>query len=155
MSGWGLPWTAACLCGGVTMRVTMPPVASAACHCRDCQRLTGGAYSLTLSLHEAGLEVVSGAPVIGGLHRPGLRHHFCPHCHNWLFTKASAMPGFVNLRPTLLEDASWVVPYIETKTAERLPGAMTGAVRSYEEWPPPEDFASIIEGHARDGARPV
>lgn len=48
------------------MRVTAPPVMSPACHCRDCQKLTGGACSLTLMIPEAGFEVLSGAPVIGG-----------------------------------------------------------------------------------------
>lgn len=137
------------------MRVTAPPVMSAACHCRDCQKLTGGAYSLTLMIPEAGFEVARGAPVTGGLHRPELRHHFCPRCCNWLFTRGSVLPGFVNMRPTMLDDASWVVPYIETKTAERLPGAITGAKVAYQGWPPQEDFGGLIEGFARDGARPA
>lgn len=155
MSGWRLPWSAACLCGDIKMRVTAPPAMSAACHCRDCQKLTGGAYSLTLMIPEAGFEVVSGAPVIGGLHRPELRHHFCPRCHNWLFTRGPLLPGFVNMRPAMLEDASWVAPYIETKTAERLPGAVTGAKASYEGWPPPEDFGRLIAAFALAGARPA
>lgn len=156
MSNWSLPWNAACLCGGVKMRVTAPPVISAACHCCDCQKLTGGAYSLTLMLPEAGFDVVEGAPVIGGLHRPELRHHFCPRCKNWLFTRApELMPGFVNFRPAMLEDSSWVVPFIETKTAERLPGAVSGAKISYAEWPLQEDFGRLLESFAREGARPA
>jgi hypothetical protein len=79
-----------------------------------------------------------------------LRHHFCPHCHNWLFTKAEAMPGFVNFRPTLLDQSGWVRPYVETKTAERLPGAVTGAIVSYEGWPPPEDFGRLTEAFAQN-----
>lgn len=137
------------------MRVTAPPIVSAACHCRDCQKLTGGAYSLTLILPETGFAVVEGEPVIGGLHRAELRHHFCPRCLNWLFTRGDALPGFVNLRPTMLEDSSWLIPYIETKTAERLPGAITGAKVPYEGWPPPEDFARLAEEFAREGARPA
>ena len=155
MTGWRLPWDAACLCGGVKMRITTPPAMSAACHCRDCQKLTSGAYSLTLMIPAAGFDVVSGAPVIGGLHRPELRHHFCPHCHNWLFTKGDMLPGFVNFRPAMLADSSWVMPYMETKTAERSPGAVSGAKISYEHWPPPEDFGRLLEGFAHDGARPT
>ncbi|HBK91374.1 MAG TPA: aldehyde-activating protein [Parvularcula sp.] len=155
MRGWRLPWNAACLCGEVKMTVTAPPVLSAACHCRDCQKLTGGAYSLTLMLPETGFAVVSGAPVIGGLHRAELQHRFCPRCHNWLYTSGAVLPGFVNFRPTLLEDRSWIVPYFETKTAERMPGATTGAKIAYDHWPPPDDFGKLLEGYARDGARPA
>lgn len=137
------------------MRVTAPPAMSAACHCRDCQKLTGGAYSLTLMIPSAGFAVTAGEPLIGGLHRAELQHRFCPHCHNWLFTSGSALPGFVNLRPAMLADSSWVKPFIETKTAERLPGAVTGAAISFEGWPPPESFGALLEGFARQGARPV
>ena len=45
---WKLPWSASCLCGQVRMRITQAPWVSMACHCRACQKLTGGAYSLTL-----------------------------------------------------------------------------------------------------------
>lgn len=155
MNDWRLPWSAACLCGGVTMEVTAPPVVSAACHCRDCQKLTSGAYSLTLILPASGFRVAEGETIIGGLHRSELQHHFCPHCLNWLFTRPAAMPGFVNFRPTMLWDPSWVAPFIETVTAERLPGAVTGAVRSYSGWPPPEDYGAVMEAFAREGARPA
>ena len=154
MNDWRLPWRAACLCGAVKMEAAARPVLSCACHCRDCQKLTGGAYSLTLILPEAGFRVIEGATVIGGLHRPELRHHFCPSCLNWLFTKPAALPGFVNLRATMLDDASWVVPFIDTMSAERLQGAVSGAPRSYPGWPPPEDFATLTAAYSATGARP-
>ena len=57
MSDWKLPWNGACLCGQVKVRVTEAPVVAAACHCRACQKLTGGAYSLSLMLPASGLSV--------------------------------------------------------------------------------------------------
>jgi len=154
MSEWKLPWNASCLCGGVKMRVTQPPLMAMACHCRACQRLTGGAYSLTLLIPLDGFEVVSGAPVIGGLHRRELRHSFCPHCKTWLFTHPQGMP-FVNVRPTMLEDASWVQPYVDTGVADKLPGAVSGAKHAYAEYPPPEDYEKLMEAYAREGSRPA
>lgn len=153
MSDWRLPWSAACQCGQVKMRITAPPMVAMACHCRSCQRLTGGAYSLTLLIPGEGFAVLEGEPVIGGMHRAELAHHFCPHCKNWLFTRPQGMP-FVNFRPTMLDDARWVQPYVESCIEDRLPGAVTGAKYSFEGFPPPEKYGELMAGYAREGAKP-
>mgnify|MGYP001204038564 CR=1 FL=1 len=154
MSDWNLPWSAACLCGRVQMRITAPPMIAMACHCTGCQKLTSGPYSLSLMLPAQGFEVLEGATEIGGLHKPEARHHYCAHCKSWLFTTADMLEGMVNFRPTMLEDASWVAPYVEMMTAEKLPSVVTGAQRSYQGWPPPEDYAALMDAYAREGARP-
>jgi hypothetical protein len=68
------------------MRISAPPVMSAACHCTGCQKLTSGAYSLSLMLPAQGFEVLEGATEIGALHKPDAQHHYCPHCKSWLYT---------------------------------------------------------------------
>lgn len=153
MGNWKLPWTGACLCGQVRVRVVEAPVFASACHCRACQKLTGGAYSLTLMLPTSGLEV-DGKTEIGGLHSPVPEHHFCPSCKTWLFSRGIVGGQFVNLRPSLLDDAGWVVPYVDTGVADRLPGAESGARVGYPEFPPVEDYAELMEGYARDGVKP-
>lgn len=153
MTDWKLPWAAACMCGRVQMRITQAPLVAMACHCRGCQRLTSGPYSLTLMLPVAGLEV-EGETELGGLHREQSRHHFCTYCKNWLYTDGFASGQFVNFRPTMLEDASWVVPFIESYVGEKLPGVVSGAKHAYPQFPPPEDYPKLIEAFARDGARP-
>jgi hypothetical protein len=155
MSDWKLPWNAACLCGGVRMRVTAPPRVALACHCRGCQKLTSGPYSLTLMLPEAGFEVVEGETVLGALHRPEARQHYCPRCMGWLYTTAEVLGGHVNFRPTLLEDASWVVPFVDCMTDEKLSGVVSGARRSYPGWPPLEDYQALMDAYSREGARPA
>ena len=153
MTDWKLPWSASCQCGQIKMRITAPPMVAMACHCRSCQRLTGSAYSLTLMIPETGFEVVEGEPVIGGMQRAELQHNFCPSCKNWLFTRPQGRP-FVNFRPTMLDDASWVRPYVESCVEDRLPGAITGAVHSFEGFPPPDRYADLMAGSAKDGAHP-
>jgi len=154
MTNWKLPWSASCLCGQVRMRITQAPWVSMACHCRACQKLTGGAYSLTLLTPNEGFELIAGEPVIGGLHRPEIAHHFCPHCKNWLFSRPQGRP-FVNVRSTMLDDASWVRPYAESCVEDRLPGAVSGAKYSFEGFPPPEKFPELMAGFAAEGAKPA
>lgn len=78
----------------------------------------------------------------GGMHGEQLEHNFCPWCMS--FTRIAGM-DFVNVRPTLLDDPSWFRPYIETCTATRLPFAWTGAVESFAEFPPMEEFGALLE----------
>jgi hypothetical protein len=136
------------------MRISAAPLVAMACHCTGCQKLTGGAYSLTLMIPPGGFEVVEGEVVLGALHRAESQHYYCSHCKSWLYTKAAMLQGATNFRPTMLEDASWVAPYVDMMVAEKLPGVATGAARAYPNWPPPEDFGALMEAYAREGARP-
>lgn len=153
MDDWKLPWEGHCRCGQVRLRISAAPLLSMACHCTGCQRMSASAYSLSLAIPSAGFSVVRGEPVIGGLHG-ATRHHFCPHCLTWMFTRPQGADWFVNVRATLLEDASWVAPFIETYTSEQLPWAGTAAPHRYARFPPPESFAVLMEEYARLGARP-
>ncbi len=118
--------------------------------CTGCQKLTSGAYSLSLMLQTNGFEVE------GELHREESVHHHCAYCLNWVYTTSPNLTamGFLNFRPTMLEDASWVVPFIESQTAEKLPGAETGAKHSFERWPTPVDYGPLMQEYAQEGARP-
>jgi hypothetical protein len=154
MTDWNLPWSASCMCGRVRMRISEAPLISMACHCRGCQRLTSGPYSLTLMLPKSGFRV-EGETEIGALHKPDMQHHFCAHCKNWVYSDGERIPGLVNFRSTMLDDASWVMPFVESNVAERLPGVVSGAKHSYAEFPPPEDYQKLMEGFAREGVRPL
>lgn len=149
---WNLPWEAGCRCGRIRMRVVAPPLLASACHCTGCQRMSASAFSLTLTLPEAGFEVVSGTPVPGGLQQQ-VPHFHCGHCKSWVFTRPEGA-GFVNLRAMMLDEPRWFQPYVETWTDEKLPWAITGAVRSYGTQPALAEYESLIAEYRRRGARP-
>jgi hypothetical protein len=77
--------------------------------------MSASAFSLTLAIPSEGFDVTAGKPVIGGAHGP-TRHFFCPHCMSWMFTRPEGMDEFVNLRPSMLDDHNWFVPFIEVWT---------------------------------------
>lgn len=116
--------------------------------------MTGSAYSLTLTLPASGMSVTSGEPVLGGLHG-ATKHYHCPHCLSWVFTRPEGMADqFVNLRATMLDDASWVVPYVETFTEEKLPWASTPSVHSYARVPDVSEYMRLAQEFSERGARP-
>jgi hypothetical protein len=154
MAGWKLPWDGGCRCGRTRIRVSEPPLLASACHCTGCQKMSSSAFSLTLTVPAGGFEVVSGEPVIGGLHGP-TRHFFCSWCMTWMFTLPADMDTLVNVRASMLDDHSWFIPYLEVNTGEKLPWAETPAVQRYETEPTLEIYLELVEAFQRDGARPA
>ena len=142
-----LPLEGACRCNALQTRVTEPPLLECACHCPGCQRMAASAFSLTAIVPASGFEVVRGQPVLGGMRAPELPHFFCGECMTWMFTRPAALPDVVNVRPTMLEDHGWFAPFMETYTSTRLPWAQTGAVRSFETFPPREGFGELLEAY--------
>ncbi|WP_350356307.1 GFA family protein [Leisingera thetidis] len=139
------PQSGCCRCGATRFEVAAPPVLTAACHCRGCQRMSSSAYSLTAMFPADAFRVTSGSPVRGGLQGGQLTHYCCPACKSWMFTRITEVPDFVNVRPTLLEDAGWFRPYIETMTGARLPWAEVPAEHSYEGFPDMEEFGRLLQ----------
>lgn len=152
-SDWKLPWSGACRCRKVILRVTSPPLLAMACHCSGCQRMSSSAFSLSLAVPMPGFEIVSGETVVGGLHG-ATRHMFCAHCMTWMFTRPEGMDSFVNLRPSMLDEWRWFVPYVETYTEDQLPWARTPAVHSFAKLPEMSAYAGLVSEFAAKGARP-
>lgn len=145
-----LPWDGGCRCGKVRFRITQPPLVTAACHCRGCQRMTASAFSTTLTLPPDAMELTQGQTVIGGMHG-GLangEHHHCDWCKSWLFTRVPADFHAINVRATMLDDAGWFVPYMETYTEAALSWALTGAVESFATFPDASDYPRIMAAFA-------
>jgi hypothetical protein len=110
--------------------------------------MSASAYSLSAAVPTDGFAVSKGEPVVGGL-RGATRHYFCAYCMTWMFTRPEGFDQFVNLRPTMLDDASWFVPFIETMTSEKLPWAATPAVHSFEKFPPIDAYLRLTEEFAQ------
>jgi hypothetical protein len=102
--------------------------------------MTASAFSLSLGFPRSALTILSGEPIIGGIHGP-TRHYHCDYCKSWLYTEPDAVPDFVNVRTTMLDDPPLESPFMETYAAEGLPWAKTGATHRYAglpamaEWP--------------------
>ncbi|MEW2914347.1 GFA family protein [Leisingera sp. JC11] len=142
------PMTGTCRCGAAAIEVSAPPVLTAACHCRGCQKMSASAFSLTAMFPAEAFSVLHGAPVIGGAKGEELAHYCCPECLTWMFTRISAVEAFVNVRPTMFEDTSWFRPFIETWTAARHPFVQVAAKHSFEHFPSMEEFGGLLEAYA-------
>jgi len=104
-----------CLCGKIRYSAEAEPVFVGICHCRNCQRATGGAFAVVAGIPEAAL-TVTGAPKTfrdTGDSGKALLRSFCPDCGSTLFDAAEAMPGVMMVMTGTLDDPSWVKPAVE------------------------------------------
>ncbi|WP_172295329.1 GFA family protein [Pseudoruegeria sp. HB172150] len=144
-----LPATGGCRCGAVRFEISASPFFSSACHCRGCQRMTGSAYSLTMSVPAVGFRVDSGDPVPGGLRNEN-KHMHCPDCHSWVFTRPAGADFLVNVRTTMLDNVPGDVPFIETCLAEALPYAALDAPHQFDGFPPEDQYEPLMRKYASE-----
>jgi len=128
-----------CLCGAVRYSLDRDTVATANhCHCRDCQRSTGGGFVTFVALPESGFELASGdlgAYTVTGDSGGTVTRSFCRACGSALYSQVSVMPGFYFVKAGSLDDASWVKP------------ASSYWVSTAQPWAP---AAEGLQGHARN-----
>ena len=143
-----LPMEGGCRCDRVRIRVTSVPLMTIACHCNGCQRMSSSAFSLSAMFLAEALQITQGEPVIGGLRGADAQHLFCEHCMTWMFTRPAIAPHVVNVRPTMFDDHAWFSPFVECFTKAKLPWAVTGAVHSFEEFPPMDAYEGLMKSFA-------
>lgn len=114
-----------CSCGEVRFRMSSPPLIVHACHCTECQRLSGGAFAINALIEADRVEILSGAPepvpVIGTSGKPQSIFR-CPRCRVALW---SHYPGggtkLSFIRVGTLDEPSRLTPDIHIYTSTKLP----------------------------------
>ena len=105
--------TGGCFCGAIRYKVRGPVMASAACHCRDCQYVSGGAPAYVFVVSKPSIEITKGIPAHydntsdSGNRR---RRYFCGSCGTPLFAEDSAYPDIVSIKVGSLDDPSLYRP---------------------------------------------
>lgn len=137
-----------CACRAIRYRLTEAPLIVHACHCRDCQRLTGSAFVINLWIERRFVEAGSGTPsscrLAGGSGNP---HDvfFCPSCGTYLWSRYHRAPGdCLFVRAGTLDQPDSVQPDVHIYTRSKLPwltlpeGALVfeSSYKIDDVWPP-------------------
>jgi hypothetical protein len=129
-----------CLCGSVRYQAEADPAFVAFCHCRDCQKATGGAYSANVAV-PAELLTVEGPlrthQATGGSGAPLVRS-FCGECGSPIIIKGGGpLTGLSLIQAGTLADPSWVEPGVHIFCASAQPwDVMPGNAPCFPEAPP-------------------
>ena len=114
-----------CACGAVRYRLTAAPLIVHACHCRDCQRLSGSAFAVNIWIERCFVDAdqarLGATMATAGSGKPQEIFR-CPACGTALWSKYHAAPGdTVLLRAGTLDDPAAVEPDIHIFTRSKLP----------------------------------
>jgi hypothetical protein len=115
-----------CACRTIRYRLTASPMIVHACHCRDCQRLTGGPFAINIWIESKFVEPGAIAPksfrLAGG---SGKHHHdvfFCEACGTTLWSRYHIVPGdCLFVRAGTLDTPEAVKPDVHIYTRSKLP----------------------------------
>lgn len=132
--------TGGCNCGAVRYVLSAPPLAVAACHCTNCRKQSGAAYSVNLVVRASTLSIEgelavysdtdteSGAPV---------ERQFCPACGSPIRSVPAATPKIVAVKAGTLDDAGPYGPQVHIWTRSKLPWvALPAGAVQFEKSPP-------------------
>jgi hypothetical protein len=114
-----------CACGASRYRLTAAPLIVHACHCRDCQRLTGSAFVTNIWIERKFVEPYGVTPksfkLTAGTGKPH-EVFFCGACGTYLWSKYHASPGdTLLLRAGTLDDPTVVKPDVHIFTRSKVP----------------------------------
>ena len=114
-----------CACGNIRYQLTSSPLIVHACHCRDCQRITGSAFVINLWIEKKFVEPGAAQPnsfkLKGG---SGHTHEvfFCGTCGVYVWSRYHGAPGdALFVRAGTLDNPDAVTPDVHIFTRSKLP----------------------------------
>ena len=112
------------MCGSITYSCDAEPVTTAVCHCTECQRQTGTAFSIVVGLPADALDVKGDTlamfKTVGEASGGETQRNFCSACGAPVFSTSPLAPGVVLIKAGSLDDASWVAPAMRPPKARRI-----------------------------------
>jgi hypothetical protein len=124
-----LPLTGGCPCEAVRFEVTAMPLLVYACHCTECQRWSGSAFSTSMPVASQSFRLVAGEPKpFRRIGTSGVEstYWFCGNCGGRAYGQRDIRPDVIVVRAGTLDDTSWLRPiahvYLRSAQAwERVP----------------------------------
>lgn len=100
-----------CLCGSLKYEVKGLPSRTTICHCKFCQRATGGAYLVEPIFDAHNFSIIKGKPKTYTHISEGsgkeVRVHFCDNCGTKLFLTFERFPEIVGVYGGTFDDPNW------------------------------------------------
>lgn len=121
MSNPEYPIKGSCQCGNVTYELLEPPQFVAACHCKECQKLSTSAFSITAVVNAESVkfqgELKDWSRVADSGNISAAK--FCPECGNRIYHYDPKDPDKLKLKPSNLSDTSIINPTIHVWVSEK------------------------------------
>ncbi|CZT48649.1 probable DUF636 domain protein [Rhynchosporium secalis] len=101
--------TGSCMCNAVRYEYQGEPDVTALCHCIDCQKWSGAAYTSNVVVQRKAFKVTQGEPksyAVTGASGKKNNHWFCGDCGSGLYTELEIMPDQTCIKSGSIDDRS-------------------------------------------------
>ncbi|MGN6453970.1 MAG: GFA family protein [Steroidobacteraceae bacterium] len=101
-----------CLCGQIRYSAKVEPAFVAVCHCKNCQKQAGTAFSVLVAVPKSSLSIQGRLKTFQDVGDSGqaVLRNFCPDCGSPITSDVAVMPELVFIKAGTLEDTSWLDP---------------------------------------------
>ena len=127
-----------CHCGLLRYEIIGEPTTCYTCHCTDCQKATGSAFTISVILEEKSLTITSGIARTDSyqLKDNQLNRHSCENCGHTVWLTAPKHPGFLALRGGTMDDKKSIKPVAHIWFRSALPWVqISPEQKKYEQQP--------------------
>ncbi len=115
------PIKGSCQCGEVTYELLEPPLMVVACHCKECQKLSTSAFSITAIVKSDSVKfkgiMSEWSRVADSGNVNGAK--FCPTCGNRIYHFNPNEPDQLKLKPSNLADTRIINPTVHVWVSEK------------------------------------
>jgi len=128
-----------CACGAVRYECSADAIFMGNCHCRDCQKASGGAYEPAIGLPAAALKITGNVKYYDVKADSGntVSRGFCPECGARMFGKSDGMPELAIVMAGSLDDPKAFEPGMDIYTASAQAwDQMNSALPKFPKMPP-------------------
>ena len=119
-----VPVTGGCACGAIRYECTAAPLFMWKCHCRECQRSTGGGAAVNVVFSASAVQFTKGAPkehVSTGTSGNKTHRGFCAECGSPISARAALIPDICGMSAASLDDPSKLELVADIWTASAQP----------------------------------
>jgi len=133
------PRDGGCQCGKVRYRFEGEPIVLTVCHCAECQRQSGSAFGMSLTVRKQDFRLLSGElKTFTRSADSGRLVHcaFCPECGTRIYHQPEYRKESINIKPGTLDDTSWLAPSLQVWTVRKHAWVtLTGEIAEMERQP--------------------
>jgi len=131
-----------CSCNKLRFRMNTEPLIVHACHCRQCQRITGSAFVMNAVIEKSEVKILSGDTA--DCHFPGTSHtaFFCPECGTYVWSQYvdGHLAPCLFIRAGTLDEPDHFPPDVHIYTSSKQPWVLIP-----QETPRFEEFYGISD----------
>jgi len=118
--------TGSCFCKAVRYRITSAIPLAVNCHCNQCKKANGGAFSSLAVVRARHLEFLTGDDCLATYQLGDkVAKHFCRHCGTPIFNRNSGYPGRCMVALGSLDNPAAVTPTANIHCASKLAWVFT------------------------------